>query len=434
MSMNNGNTLKIPYALNVATGRLAHVDSVPNGLQASCVCPSCGTSVLAKQGNIKAHHFAHYVQSQSCEGWLHDAAKKALHQRQQDALAEGASIRMVWECDHCECKHTGDLLRKTATVQLEKVVSDGGVRIKPDLTAFGCDGQYTNFQEVVDTHSPEEATHQLAEARGIPLLAFHVEQPEDIEALLANDLNPKVSNVPCFGRKCSQCGVCRDCPSKTDHHTCAVCRECVDVPSSNHWFCEACGKCVEGAHRHCQKCNQGYSPLRPESPSHLCHECWMTKEYPPCQHCGSTAERDRGANHEYCVKCSQCFEWRSDFGQPPHRHCRLCGLVWETNSEYPSHYCCWVAQKYGVPLCPAEDRNNGNHRHCTDCSKRVNRKNRVGEFFEMCWECHQMARQEQQQQGQTQRQSQGELKCNSHCQQFYQVFGHYPRSHDSHTL
>lgn len=62
-------------------GRLHHIDSVANGLKCNCVCPECGTKLVANQGDRKkkAHHFSHYSAT-SCDGEsiLHLAAKQAI--------------------------------------------------------------------------------------------------------------------------------------------------------------------------------------------------------------------------------------------------------------------------------------------------------------------------------------------------------------------
>ena len=209
------------------------------------------------------------------------------YQRQQDALDKGQDIPMVWECSHCDCNHTGNLLRKMAVIKLEQVVFVGSVRIKPDLTAFASGGLQANFQEVVDTHSPEQQTHRLAETSGVPLLVFNVEQPKDIEDLLSKTLRPKVYYAPCVGLKCRKCAACLDCPKRKDHRFCVHCQRCVDRPISDHWYCEKCRECVKEApdfgysHRHCRDCEDLLNG-RAEYPT--CYCCFNARRFKldPC--------------------------------------------------------------------------------------------------------------------------------------------------------
>jgi hypothetical protein len=50
---------KVPFGLRVADNTIVDVCEVPNGNQCGCVCPSCHTPLKARQGDIKAWHFAH---------------------------------------------------------------------------------------------------------------------------------------------------------------------------------------------------------------------------------------------------------------------------------------------------------------------------------------------------------------------------------------
>lgn len=52
------NTL-LPFALERSSNELVDVGQVPRGNDCDCICPSCGTPLVAKQGAIKEWHFAH---------------------------------------------------------------------------------------------------------------------------------------------------------------------------------------------------------------------------------------------------------------------------------------------------------------------------------------------------------------------------------------
>lgn len=84
-----------------ADGTLVHVDDVPSGLACECRCPGCERRMVARKGNVNAHHFAHHSdrEENSCtspgETALHKFAKKILDARLQIALPE-----MVVESDN----------------------------------------------------------------------------------------------------------------------------------------------------------------------------------------------------------------------------------------------------------------------------------------------------------------------------------------------
>lgn len=51
----------IPFATNVTTGQLVAVDDVPSGKACQCICPGCGTPLIARHytDGSRASNFAH---------------------------------------------------------------------------------------------------------------------------------------------------------------------------------------------------------------------------------------------------------------------------------------------------------------------------------------------------------------------------------------
>ncbi len=48
------------FSYAIRNGEWVHVDEVPRGLDCNCVCPHCGEPLVARQGEIKEHGFAHH--------------------------------------------------------------------------------------------------------------------------------------------------------------------------------------------------------------------------------------------------------------------------------------------------------------------------------------------------------------------------------------
>lgn len=75
------NSLKVPYGW--LDGRLVHVQDVPSGLGCNCVCPACGSRLVAVKGQQRVEHFRHHAQ-QDCSGGpettLHWLAKQLIAQ------------------------------------------------------------------------------------------------------------------------------------------------------------------------------------------------------------------------------------------------------------------------------------------------------------------------------------------------------------------
>ena len=54
-----GNESLIPFGLHIEADQLVDVASVPRGSKCGCICPSCRTPLIARQGEAKEWHFAH---------------------------------------------------------------------------------------------------------------------------------------------------------------------------------------------------------------------------------------------------------------------------------------------------------------------------------------------------------------------------------------
>jgi len=67
--------------MGLKDGKLVFTNEVERGLECGCTCPHCGSRLIAKKGQIKQHHFAHY-DADNCgkalETAIHLLAKEVL--------------------------------------------------------------------------------------------------------------------------------------------------------------------------------------------------------------------------------------------------------------------------------------------------------------------------------------------------------------------
>ena len=75
------NGAKLTWAVG-ANGETKHISEAKNGLKCACICPTCGGALIAKQGKVVEHHFAH-ASGDECQ----HAAETALHLAAKDILA-----------------------------------------------------------------------------------------------------------------------------------------------------------------------------------------------------------------------------------------------------------------------------------------------------------------------------------------------------------
>lgn len=77
--------IKLPYGLR--DGQLVTIDEVDRGLSCNCVCPTCNNKLIARKGDIKEHHFAHY-KSEDCDKGI----ETATHIISKEFIKEAESI------------------------------------------------------------------------------------------------------------------------------------------------------------------------------------------------------------------------------------------------------------------------------------------------------------------------------------------------------
>ncbi|WP_033069820.1 competence protein CoiA family protein [Thalassospira australica] len=51
--------LKLVFGKAPSNSQIMHISEVPSGKGCNCICPQCGSALLAKKGKIRQHHFSH---------------------------------------------------------------------------------------------------------------------------------------------------------------------------------------------------------------------------------------------------------------------------------------------------------------------------------------------------------------------------------------
>ncbi len=82
------NGARLTWAVG-ADGETTHISEAENGLKCACTCPTCGGPLIARQGKVVEHHFAHAGGNEckhAVETALHLAAKDILVARKEIVL------------------------------------------------------------------------------------------------------------------------------------------------------------------------------------------------------------------------------------------------------------------------------------------------------------------------------------------------------------
>lgn len=97
-------------------GHAVHISRALRG--ETYVCPVCQGKMIAKQGAIKQHHFAHdQVQVCKPEVVAQIAARKWMAQELNAVLEARCGVIMTWPCPLCQHTHTANLLTKVSTIE-----------------------------------------------------------------------------------------------------------------------------------------------------------------------------------------------------------------------------------------------------------------------------------------------------------------------------
>lgn len=80
---NKSKPTELELCYGMRDGEIIHISEVNSGILQNCLCPKCGSILIAKKGDIRKHHFAHY-NYENCQGAqetaLHLLAKEILYQ------------------------------------------------------------------------------------------------------------------------------------------------------------------------------------------------------------------------------------------------------------------------------------------------------------------------------------------------------------------
>lgn len=159
---------------------IVHIDQVQRGLACNCTCFECGETVIAKQGDVKEHHFAHVSNKESCdiqtESILHKYAKQVIEQEQKLYLPS--------------LSHTNEITAELWHFEQVKLEQNIGA-IRPDLIATSNHGELL-FLEIAVTSFIDKHKAKIIEQFGIKTVEI------DLSMLLKNDLTIPSDEVKNF--------------------------------------------------------------------------------------------------------------------------------------------------------------------------------------------------------------------------------------------
>ena len=172
-------------AYGLKNNQVVCINEVDRGLECNCVCLGCGTQLIARKGDVNAHHFAHYESNdQHCsESILHQVSKKIIECEKM--LSTGIYVCEVEGFDLVGGRHSKKETIDASVFHFDQVIlecSEGDFR--PDATGYY--GLKKLNIEIVVTHDVTQEKYEKVENLGIPMLRIDMSKysaMNDIETL-----------------------------------------------------------------------------------------------------------------------------------------------------------------------------------------------------------------------------------------------------------
>ena len=180
--MGTGTKHPLRLSFGLRDGELLHISEVPRGLACGCVCPACGDRLVARQGPIREHHFAHAV-GHDCR----TAVETALHLATKEILANRKEI--VLPSVEIKFRHRSQAIAEEQRFQLTSVAVEQRLTdFVPDVIAHVKNRPL--LIEVRVTHGVEP--EKLARIRSLNLSTLEIDLSAAPRDLALKDLEKLV--------------------------------------------------------------------------------------------------------------------------------------------------------------------------------------------------------------------------------------------------
>ena len=183
------------YPLAVASGRLTWIEDAQRGARYDCI--GCNERVVARQGDRKSWHFAHFRTPRDCEpdGALHRAAQKVVQAALTRAAQQGERYEVRLPCATCRELLAFNLAVPGLSVEGEESVV---AHTRSDVVVYRPD-QNPVVVEIVVTHDLEPETVSRYDDAGTAVFVVKPawETLRELEHGMTPDRTMGVGSVQC---------------------------------------------------------------------------------------------------------------------------------------------------------------------------------------------------------------------------------------------
>ena len=119
-----------------SVGRFVFVSEVPRGLACQCRCVVCNEPLIARQGAVREHHFAHASGREPCEV----SHESLLHRYAKQVIQEAGGLAVPVDLAVVEQLGLDDAGVQSARLVLQNIDVERSVQdLRPDLPFWNCE-------------------------------------------------------------------------------------------------------------------------------------------------------------------------------------------------------------------------------------------------------------------------------------------------------
>ena len=163
---------KIQYAPN-RNGKLISINEAKRGLACNCICPACKSVLIARKGDVRIPHFAHYKNNSCATGYqtsLHLLAKELINEKKM------IIIPPVY-CDlfHEDENENEGYFFRSEVIKDKQLLTNVDVYLETKENGIIPDiiiqyGDYKLYVEIYVTHQVDGEKKQLVKEKGISMM------------------------------------------------------------------------------------------------------------------------------------------------------------------------------------------------------------------------------------------------------------------------
>ena len=182
------------------SNRLVFVSKVPRGLACQCHCVVCGEPLIARQGTVREHHFAHASGREPCDA----SHESLLHRYAKQVIQEAGGLTVP--VDPCVAETLGLNSDAVPTVHLELVQIEAEKtlqNVRPDLLGYTNQGLAIAIEVAYSSFCDPVKIAQFA-GMGLPALEIDLRtftpegfEPDAVRRMVIDELHGKTWLWPC---------------------------------------------------------------------------------------------------------------------------------------------------------------------------------------------------------------------------------------------